>query len=193
MSIAIVNHARRLARSPVTQETEDPGGGPLLPGRSLSSPGRAAGCHAGEVETVLDRALDLEDLYQTEPGRARSSRVTPKQAKASAPASVSSSTEADAGLPAWALPESVQIAMADLAETAKEGLLAVGTGLQVMQVLMEDDVNSLAGPKGKWNPDLTAKRHGTDDGQVTLGARRVPIRCGGRRSHGRPWPGRAPT
>lgn len=41
--------------------------------------------------------------------------------------------------------------MTDLAETAKEGLLAlaVGTGLQVMQVRMEEDVTALAGPKGQ--------------------------------------------
>ncbi|HET6950930.1 MAG TPA: IS256 family transposase [Acidimicrobiales bacterium] len=81
-------------------------------------------------------------------------------------------------MPGWALPESVRIAMVDLAETAREGLmaLAVGTGLQVMGVLMEHDVAAVAGPKGKWNPERTAVRHGSDDGQVTLGGRRVPIR-----------------
>ncbi len=78
----------------------------------------------------------------------------------------------------WALPESVQIAMADLAETATGGLLAlaVGTGLQVMSVLMDEEVTAVAGPKGKWNPERTAVRHGSDDGQVTLGGRRVAIR-----------------
>ena len=108
--------------------------------------------------------------YQTKNGRAGTGRVTPKTTMAS--------TEVDAGLTVWALPESVQIAMIDLAETAREGLLAlaVGTGLQVMQVLMEEDVTRLAGPKGKWNPDRTAVRHGNDDGQVTLGGRRVPVR-----------------
>jgi len=29
-----------------------------------------------------------------------------------------------------------------------------------MQVMMEDDVFALAGPKGKWNPERVAKRHG---------------------------------
>ncbi len=68
--------------------------------------------------------------------------------------------------------------MADLAETAREGLLAlaVGTGMQVMAAIMEEDVTALAGPKGKWNPDRAAKRHGSDDGSVTLGGRRVPVR-----------------
>jgi putative transposase len=112
--------------------------------------------------------------YQTSRGRAGTGRVTAKKTKPAALAS----TEVDPGLPVWALPESVQIAMIDLAETAKEGLLAlaVGTGLQMMRVLMDEDVIQLAGPKGKWDPDRTAVRHGTDDGQVTLGGRRVPIR-----------------
>ncbi len=68
--------------------------------------------------------------------------------------------------------------MADLAETAREGLLAmaVGTGLQVMQVMMEEDVAAIVGPKGRWNPERTAKRHGSDDGEVSLGGRRVQVR-----------------
>jgi transposase-like protein len=116
--------------------------------------------------------------YQTSRGRAGTGRVTAKKTKPSKPPAAGPSTEVDDGLPAWALPESVQIAMADLAETAIEGLMAmaVGTGLQVMQVLMEEDVCAVAGPKGKWNPERTAVRHGSDDGQVTLGGRRVPIR-----------------
>lgn len=81
-------------------------------------------------------------------------------------------------MPEWALPESVTIALGDLAETAREGLLAlaVGSGLRVMQVIMEEDVAAIAGPKGKWNPERMAKRHGSDDGQVALGGRRVPVR-----------------
>ncbi|HZD65905.1 MAG TPA: IS256 family transposase [Acidimicrobiales bacterium] len=81
-------------------------------------------------------------------------------------------------MPEFALPESVTVAMANLAEEAREGLLAlaVGTGLQVMEAIMEEDVVALAGPKGKWNPERVATRHGTDQGQVTLGGRRMPIR-----------------
>ncbi len=83
----------------------------------------------------------------------------------------------DENLADSALPASVTLAIADLAETASEGLLAlaVGTGLQVMQVMMEEDVTAVAGPKGKWNPERVAKRHGGGDGQVTLGGRRVPV------------------
>ncbi len=31
------------------------------------------------------------------------------------------------------------------------------------------------GPKGKHDPDRTAKRHGHEDGSMTLGGRRVPV------------------
>ena len=52
------------------------------------------------------------------------------------------------------VPDEVTVALAEIAESAKEGLLAlaVGAGLQVMQTLMEESVVALAGPKGKHNP-----------------------------------------
>jgi putative transposase len=76
------------------------------------------------------------------------------------------------------LPDQVTLAVAELAGAAREGLLAlaVGTGLQVLQTLMAEDVARLVGAKGRHNPDRTAVRHGTDPGQVTLGGRRVRIR-----------------
>jgi putative transposase len=76
------------------------------------------------------------------------------------------------------LPEQVTVAVAELAGAAREGLLAlaVGTGLQVLQTLMAEDVARLVGAKGRHNPDRTAVRHGTEPGQVTLGGRRVRIR-----------------
>ncbi|MGH8896448.1 MAG: hypothetical protein ACRDZ4_05340 [Egibacteraceae bacterium] len=60
----------------------------------------------------------------------------------------------------------------------REGLLAASTavGLEVMAELMDAEVTDLAGPKGKHDPARTAKRHGGDDGAVTLGGRRLPIR-----------------
>jgi putative transposase len=71
------------------------------------------------------------------------------------------------------LPERVTIALADLAGAAREGLLAlaVGTGLGVLASLLEADVDRLAGPKGRHNPDRAAVRHGTQPGKVTLGRR----------------------
>ena len=38
---------------------------------------------------------------------------------------------------------------------------------------MEREVDEVVGPKGKHNPDRTAKRHGHEDGSMTLGGRRV--------------------
>jgi putative transposase len=79
---------------------------------------------------------------------------------------------------AIALPESVNVAMADIAGALREGLLAmaVGAGLSVMQALMEESVSSLCGPKGKHDPGRGAVRHGAEEGSVTLGGRRVGVR-----------------
>jgi putative transposase len=76
------------------------------------------------------------------------------------------------------LPEQVTVAVAELAGAAREGLLAlaVGTGLQVLQAMLAEDVARLVGPKGRHNPARAAVRHGSEPGQVTLGGRRVRIR-----------------
>ena len=77
----------------------------------------------------------------------------------------------------FVVPERVSVAMGEIAGSMREGLLAlaVGTGLQVMQVLMEADVTAAAGPKGKHDPQRVAVRHGHERGSVTLGGRRVPV------------------
>jgi hypothetical protein len=76
------------------------------------------------------------------------------------------------------LPERVTVAVAELASAAREGLLAlaVGTGLQVLQAMLAEDVDRLVGAKGRHLPDRTAVRHGSEPGQVTLGGRRVRVR-----------------
>jgi putative transposase len=86
-------------------------------------------------------------------------------------------SDVQASMLGLAVPEQVTIALAEIAESAKEGLLAlaVGAGLQVMQTLMEESVTALAGPKGRHNPDRTAVRHGHERGSVTLGGRRVAV------------------
>ena len=55
---------------------------------------------------------------------------------------------ADATAPA--IPEQVGVAMAEIAENMREGLLAlaVGAGLQVMQSLMEADVTDVGRAEG---------------------------------------------
>jgi putative transposase len=75
------------------------------------------------------------------------------------------------------LPERVQEALGQLVGAAKEGLLAlsVGVGLGVLTELMDEEVDDVVGPKGKWNPDRTAVRHGHEGGEVTLGGRRVEV------------------
>jgi transposase-like protein len=75
------------------------------------------------------------------------------------------------------LPAAIQEALGELVGAAREGLLAlsVGVGLGVVHELMEAEVTEVVGPKGKHNPDRIAKRHGHDDGSMTLGGRRVPV------------------
>jgi putative transposase len=75
------------------------------------------------------------------------------------------------------LPESVQLALGDLAGAAREGLLAlsVGVGLGVMHELMAAEVEEVVGPKGKHDPDRRATRWSAESGSVTLGGRRVPV------------------
>jgi len=67
--------------------------------------------------------------------------------------------------------------LGELVGEAREGLLAlsVGVGLGVVHELMELEVDEVVGPKGKWNPDRAAKRHGHEDGSMTLGGRRVKV------------------
>jgi transposase-like protein len=79
--------------------------------------------------------------------------------------------------PELVLPERVTVALGELAGAAREGLLAlaVGAGLQVLQVMLGEDVERLVGPKGRHQPDRAAVRHGTQPGRVTLGGRRVRV------------------
>ncbi len=75
------------------------------------------------------------------------------------------------------LPAEIQDALGELVGAAREGLLAlsVGVGLRVVHELMEAEVTEVVGPKGRWNPERTASRHGHEDGSMTLGGRRVPV------------------
>ena len=64
------------------------------------------------------------------------------------------------------------------ADRMRQGLLAasVAIGLDVMGELVDAEVTEVAGPKGRHDRDRTAYRHGTEDGKVTLGGRRIPVR-----------------
>jgi hypothetical protein len=76
-----------------------------------------------------------------------------------------------------AVPEQVIVSLAGIAESAKDGLLALsaGVGLQVMYQIMNEDVAALCGPRGQHNGDRAGYRHSTGAGSVTLGGRRVPV------------------
>jgi putative transposase len=76
------------------------------------------------------------------------------------------------------LPPGVQEALGELVSDAKQGLLAlsVGVGVGVLHELMELEVEEVVGAKGKHNPDRVAVRHGHENGEVTLGGRRVSAR-----------------
>jgi transposase-like protein len=76
------------------------------------------------------------------------------------------------------LPERVQEVLGQLVGAAKEGLLAlsVGVGLGVLSELMEEEVVDVVGPQGKHDAERTAVRHGHEDGEVTLGGRRVEVK-----------------
>ena len=85
------------------------------------------------------------------------------------------------------LPAEIQEALGELVGAAREGLLAlsVGLGLSVVHQLMEREVDEVVGPKGKHNPDRTAKRHGherrVDDARRSARRGQPPADAHGRR------------
>ena len=62
----------------------------------------------------------------------------------------------------------VQEALGELADAAREGLMAlsVGVGLGVLAELMEEEVTDVVGPRGRHDPDRGAVRHGYEAGGV---------------------------
>jgi len=80
--------------------------------------------------------------------------------------------------PVRALPPGVLDALGELAGAAKDGLLAlsVGVGLGVLSEMMEAELDEVVGPKHAQNAERTAVRHGHEDGEVTLGGRRVAVK-----------------
>jgi hypothetical protein len=76
------------------------------------------------------------------------------------------------------LPERVQDALGQLVGAAKEGLLAllVEVGLGVLGDLLDEEVEQIVEPEGRWNPDRTAVRHGLNI--YRLGDRYVALHGG---------------
>ena len=76
------------------------------------------------------------------------------------------------------LPGEVQLALDDLVGSVREGLLAlsVGVGLKVLDELLAEELVALVGPKGRHDPERSARRHGSRSGQVVLGGRKLRVR-----------------
>ena len=113
----------------------------------------------------------MKKNYQTTTRRAGTSgRTTPKKATADL-----HRTKYETAV---TLPEAVTVAVGELASELEEGLLAfaVGAGLKVLDVILEEEAIQMAGPRGIHDPDREAVRHGTEDGLVALGGRQVSIR-----------------
>ena len=77
------------------------------------------------------------------------------------------------------MPDAVSVAMAELAGALREGLLALAVGAG----LAGDGRDRWTRASPRWparraatTRTATAVRHGTEDGSVTLGGRRVPVR-----------------
>ena len=83
----------------------------------------------------------MKKNYQTTTRVARTDRTTPKKARLE--------TSRAAHEMVVALPDTVTVAIAELAGELEEGLLAfvVGTGLKVLDVVLEDEASAIAGPK----------------------------------------------
>ena len=69
------------------------------------------------------------------------------------------------------------IALASIAETMREGLLAFTTaaGLAVFRALLDEELAGKIGPKHAKNPDRAGNWHGTTTGQVVLGGRKISV------------------
>jgi putative transposase len=76
------------------------------------------------------------------------------------------------------LPLQATVAMADVAASMREGLLAFATsaGLVVMQQLLTEELTSIVGPKhAKLGAERVGNWHGTTTGQVVLGSQKVSV------------------
>ena len=70
-----------------------------------------------------------------------------------------------------------QLTLLDLKEAVKGRFASFCTavGIQALMTLMEQDVEPMAGPKGKHNPHRTAYRHGTQSTSIPMGNQRIAI------------------
>lgn len=76
------------------------------------------------------------------------------------------------------LPAEATVALNDVTEAIKDGLMALccTAGLAVVAQLMEAELTQKVGPKGRHDPERTGVRNGSAPGSVVLGGRVVPVR-----------------
>jgi len=84
------------------------------------------------------------------------------------------------------MPAELHVALAGIADLAREGLLAmsVGVGLAVMVEMMEEELTAKVGPKHAKIADRAASRHASAPGSVALGGRRAIRRPPARTTEG---------
>lgn len=70
------------------------------------------------------------------------------------------------------------VALQDVSQAIKDGLMAFccSAGLAVVAQLMEAELTSVVGLKGRHDPERAATRNGSAPGSVVLGGRVVPVR-----------------
>jgi putative transposase len=75
------------------------------------------------------------------------------------------------------LSQEMRLALTEVVGMAREGLLAmsVGMGLRIFAEMMQEELDERVGAKHAKDPTRSASRHGTAQGSVVLGARRVPV------------------
>jgi putative transposase len=78
----------------------------------------------------------------------------------------------------WVLPESFTLEVEDLAQALRAGVYAVGVKAAVLiaQQMLAAELEAIAGPKGKHRKDRQVTRHGSQDGFIVVGGRKVKIR-----------------
>ena len=75
-------------------------------------------------------------------------------------------TATDTATNAPRLPEELSVVLGDIAGAAREGLLAlsVAAGMVVMQLMFEEEITGVVGPKGRHDADRTARARSSSVG-----------------------------
>jgi putative transposase len=75
------------------------------------------------------------------------------------------------------LPDNVTLALASVAETMREGLMAFtsAAGLAIFRSLLDSELEAKIGPKHAKNPDRVGNWHGSTSGQVVFGGSKITV------------------